>query len=290
MWDLITADLSAVTGQPFQLQRHWSVGGGSINQCYGISHGQQRYFVKLNQASRVGMFAQEASGLKALAATQTLRIPKVFCWGTAATVSYLVLEWLELEQEPQKGHQQPWQQMGQQLAQLHRQGIGPAFGWHEQNVIGSTPQPNPWTPEWWVFWQQHRLGYQLKLAQRRGGHFPQADQLLAAIPGLLANHQPQPSLVHGDLWGGNAGFTATGEPLIFDPAVYYGDREVDLAMTSLFGGFPPAFYQGYQQEWPLPPGHETRKLLYNLYHVINHFNLFGGSYLSQANQIIARLL
>lgn len=290
MWDQITADLSVVTGQPFQLNsplmKRWPVSGGSINQCYGISDGRQSFFVKLNQPSRVQMFAQEAAGLKALASTHTIRIPQVFTWGTAATCSYLVLEWLDLE----SGRQHNWQRMGQQLAQLHRQTIGPAFGWHEQNVIGKTPQPNTWTSDWWVFWQEQRLGYQLNLAQRRGGVFPQAQKLLDYLPKLLANYQPQPSLVHGDLWGGNASFTSTGDPILYDPAVYYGDREVDLAMTSLFGGFPPEFYRGYQQEFPLSQGYETRKILYNLYHVINHFNLFGGNYLAQANQMIAQLL
>ncbi|HEY9295461.1 MAG TPA: fructosamine kinase family protein, partial [Phormidium sp.] len=124
----------------------------------------------------------------------------------------------------------------------------------------------------------------------RGGHFPQQEQLLAAIPELLADYHPQPSLVHGDLWGGNAGFTASGEPLIFDPAAYYSDREVDIAMTELFGGFPAAFYRGYNEVFPLDPGYERRKTLYNLYHILNHFNLFGGGYSSQANGMIERIL
>jgi fructosamine-3-kinase len=180
--------------------------------------------------------------------------------------------------------------MGQQLAALHQTKVGDTFGWERQNTIGSTPQINTWTADWTEFWVKHRLGYQLQLAQQRGGHFPKQDQLLNLIPDLLAGHTPQPSLVHGDLWSGNAAVTQTGEPVIFDPATYVGDREVDLAMTELFGGFPAAFYQGYNQVFPLDEGYQQRKPLYNLYHVLNHFNLFGGSYESQANRMIMQLL
>jgi fructosamine-3-kinase len=282
----IADQISRAIGQPFQPQRSWGVGGGSINQCHGISDDTHTYFVKLNQASRLGMFESEALGLKDLAAANSLRIPQVLGWGLAEQHSFLVLEWLDFG----RGQTPQWQTLGQQLARLHRQSIGSRYGWHQQNTIGSTPQPNPWTETWLGFWQQHRLGYQLQLARRRGGDFPQQAALEANLPRLLGNHHPQPSLVHGDLWGGNAGFTVAGEPIIFDPAVYYGDREVDLAMTELFGGFPRAFYQGYQQEFPLTPGYEQRKILYNLYHILNHFNLFGGSYLAQANQMIGQIL
>jgi fructosamine-3-kinase len=164
------------------------------------------------------------------------------------------------------------------------------FGWDINNTIGSTVQINNWTANWAEFWAKHRIGYQLKLARRRGGHFPQGERLLEVIPELLAGHEPQPSLVHGDLWGGNAGVTSAGEPVIFDPAAYFGDREVDIAMTELFGGFSAQFYRGYNQVWPLEGGYDQRKTLYNLYHILNHFNLFGGSYESQANQMINRIL
>jgi fructosamine-3-kinase len=239
------------------------------------------------------MFEVEALGLKALAESGVLRIPRVLGTGTTDRHSYLILEWLELGAGRGSGGSDAssaWQQLGQNLARLHRQSIGPAFGWQQQNTIGSTPQPNPWTESWLVFWQQQRLGFQLQLGQRRGGHFPRQEELMAALPRLLGGHHPQPSLVHGDLWSGNVGFTPAGEPVIFDPAVYYGDREVDLAMTELFGGFPAGFYQGYRREFPLEPGYERRKVLYNLYHILNHFNLFGGSYLSQANRMIEQVL
>ena len=130
----------------------------------------------------------------------------------------------------------------------------------------------------------------MKLAKQRGGYFEQEEKLLKKIPELLANYTPKPSLVHGDLWGGNAAISSAGEPVIFDPAIYFGDREVDLAMTELFGGFPPRFYQGYQTIFPINSGYARRKMIYNLYHILNHFNLFGGSYGRQANQMIEEIL
>jgi fructosamine-3-kinase len=182
------------------------------------------------------------------------------------------------------------QEMGRKLAAMHKATSSKGFGWTMNNTIGSTPQINTWTADWVEFYRQHRLAYQFQLARRRGGSFPRQDELLAAIPELLAGHEVQPSLVHGDLWGGNAGCTATGEPVIFDPATYYGDREVDIAMTELFGGFPAGFYQGYNEVFPLDAGYEQRKNLYNLYHILNHFNLFGGGYASQANRLIDQIL
>jgi len=200
----------------------------------------------------------------------------------------VVLEWIDL------GRGGAWEEMGRHLAAMHQKtppnSLNRGFGWDRNNTIGSTPQINTWTSNWAEFFAEHRIGYQLSLAKRRGGTFSKGEQLVKAIPELLADHQPQPSLVHGDLWGGNAAFTASGEPLIFDPAAYCGDREVDIAMTELFGGFPSAFYRGYNEVWPLDAGYEQRKTLYNLYHILNHFNLFGGGYASQANGMIQRIL
>lgn len=288
IWTTIGQHLTSVTGQSLGDVEPRSVGGGCINQGYCLQgqHGQ-RYFVKLNRASLGEMFEAEALGLQAMAQVGAIRVPLPICWGTESTSAYLVLEWLDLG----RAHEQAWYAMGQGLAQLHRRGTSQqGFGWHRNNTIGSTPQINTWTDDWLGFWREHRLGYQLQLAQRRGGRFPKAQELLGALPIILGDRPPQPSLVHGDLWGGNGAVLVTGEPVIFDPAVYYGDREVDLAMTELFGGFPTAFYQGYNAEWPLDEGYNQRKTLYNLYHLLNHFNLFGGSYEASANSAIDRLL
>ncbi|MBN3944649.1 MAG: fructosamine kinase family protein [Nostoc sp.] len=293
MWTQIDAHISQVTGEKFQSQQRRSVGGGCINQGYAVSNGEITYFVKQNLASQVAMFEAEALGLEQMLATASIRIPKPICWGTADNSSYIVLEWLELgsgNTESSLRDAPRWEEMGRKLAAMHKASSSQGFGWKINNTIGSTPQINTWTADWVEFYVKHRLGYQFQLARRRGGNFPKEDKLLAVIPELLADRQVQPSLVHGDLWGGNAGCTALGEPVIFDPATYFGDREVDIAMTELFGGFPAAFYKGYNEVFPLEPGYEQRKTLYNLYHILNHFNLFGGGYSSQANQMIDQIL
>lgn len=285
-WTEIDHQISRVTGEKFQSQQRRGVSGGCINQGYAVSNSHLTYFVKLNQASLVAMFEAEALGLQQMLKTATIRVPKPLCWGTADNSSYIVLEWLEMG----GGNTKSWFEMGRKLAAMHQATTGQGFGWEINNTIGSTPQINTWTADWGEFYIKHRLGYQFQLARRRGGNFPQQEKLLAIIPQILADHQVSPSLVHGDLWGGNAGFTVSGEPMIFDPATYFGDREVDLAMTELFGGFPAAFYQGYNEVFPLDAGYERRKTLYNLYHILNHFNLFGGGYGSQANRMIEQIL
>ncbi|MDX2097722.1 MAG: fructosamine kinase family protein [Leptolyngbyaceae cyanobacterium bins.59] len=286
MWKQIATHISEVTDHAFGDPTPRSVGGGCINQGYALSDGDRTYFVKVNRAVDLGMFEAEALGLQQMHATQTIRVPRPLCSGTAGDSAYLVLEWLNLG----RGTGQSWREMGCHLARMHRATSKQGFGWDRANTIGSTPQPNPWTMDWTQFWVEHRIGYQLNLARRRGGYFTKQEQLLAVIPEILADHQPQPSLVHGDLWSGNAAILATGEPVIFDPATYYGDREVDLAMTELFGRFPTEFYQGYNEVFPLESGYARRKILYNLYHILNHFNLFGGGYSSQASSMIEMLL
>lgn len=304
MWDKISAHISEVTGDKFAIDNRRSVSGGCINQGYAISSSSRAYFAKINQASQVAMFEAEALGLQQMRETQTIRVPEPICWGTEGNWAYIVLEWLDLGS---RGGDSAWEEMGRKLAQMHKYTppsppllrgrekanstlLRGCFGWDRNNTIGSTVQINNWTATWTQFWAEHRIGSQLKLAKSRGGHFSQGERLLEEIPELLAGYEPEPSLVHGDLWGGNAGVTSAGEPVIFDPATYWGDREVDLAMTELFGGFPAQFYRGYNQVWQLDSGYEKRKTLYNLYHILNHFNLFGGSYESQANQMINRIL
>jgi fructosamine-3-kinase len=293
MWDQIADHIFQVTGEAFQINDRRSVGGGCINQGYCLSDGYRDYFVKLNQASQVAMFEAESLGVQQMWETKTIRVPQVICWGTAENSAYIVLEWMELGGGSNRS---AMLEMGRKLALLHQwqpsqdyPGYS-QFGWDINNTIGSTPQINTWTENWTEFWIEHRIRYQLKLAKRRGKTFSQAGHLLDKIPELLANHHPKPALVHGDLWGGNASVTSKGEPVIFDPAAYFGDREVDIAMTELFGGFSAAFYQGYQEVLPLDPGYERRKNLYNLYHILNHFNLFGGGYASQAERMMQQLL
>jgi len=182
--------------------------------------------------------------------------------------------------------------LGRTLALVHSV-RGEFFGWRRDNYIGRTPQPNRRTFSWADFWRDLRLRPQLDLGRKNGlgeGLLRKGERLVESVPRLLAAHAPPASLLHGDLWGGNVGFLASGAPVLFDPAVYWGDRETDLAMTELFGGFPPEFYSAYAEIAPLERGYATRKSLYNLYHVLNHANLFGGAYVAQAERMIERLL
>lgn len=286
MWTEIAQAISRETEQEFAIANTKSVSGGCINQGYRVSSKDRTYFVKLNDVSKVEMFAAEALGLKQMYATQTITVPQPVCWGTAANSSYLVLQWLDLG----GGSNQSWTEMGRQLAAMHRVGTSKDFGWSRNNTIGSTPQINTWMDNWADFFAEQRIGYQLKLAQRRGGNFPEPNQVVDLVRNKLTEWQPQASLVHGDLWSGNVAISSDGAPIILDPATYYGDRETDLAMTELFGGFPTAFYHGYNEAWQLDSGYGQRKSIYNLYHVLNHFNLFGGGYANQAQTIIQRLI
>ena len=182
--------------------------------------------------------------------------------------------------------------LGRMLARVHSV-RGEYFGWRRDNYIGGTPQLNRGATTWSAFWRDTRLRPQIELARRNGlgrSLLDKAERLVEAVPELLAGHSPSASQLHGDLWGGNAGFLPGGEPVLFDPAVYWGDSEADLAMTELFGGFPPEFYRAYDEVAPRDAGYATRKTLYNLYHVLNHANLFGGSYASRAERMIASLL
>lgn len=228
------------------------------------------------------MLDAEADGLRALRACGVIAVPEVLDIGTRGGAAFLETSWLEFGDLPRG------EAMGRALARLHRIAQGTRFGWHRDNFIGRTPQPNGWDDDWTRFFRDRRLRPQFELAA--GYRLRGADALLDAVPRLLGDHAPVPSLLHGDLWSGNAAMLASGEPAIFDPAVYLGDREADIAMTHLFGGFHASFYRGYENEWPLSPGHEARRDLYNLYHIVNHLNLFGGSYHAQAEAAIARLL
>ena len=233
------------------------------------------------------MFEAEAAALDALATTETLRVPKALCTGTSDGVAYIVMEHIELG----RGGIGGWRDAGEQLAALHRH-TAKDFGWSRDNTIGATPQINRQESQWIEFWHQHRLGYQLKLAADNGygGKLQQQGERLMARFAALIDHNPAPSLLHGDLWGGNLAFDTLGAPVIYDPASYYGDREAELAMTELFGGFSTEFYAAYREAWPLDDDYRIRKTLYNLYHVLNHLNLFGGGYGTQAENMIDQLL
>ncbi len=286
-WQQIAEQIAQVTGEAFDPLPPNGIGGGCINTTQRLRDGERSFFLKLNSASLIAMFEAEADGLQALAASDTLRVPRPICHGVASGQAYLVLEYIEM------GHAggSSAALAGRQLAQMHRCSDA-RFGWIRDNTIGSTPQQNAPHHDWIHFWRAQRLGFQLQLAEQNGyGRVlqPLGERLLEQFP-VLIEHAPVPSLLHGDLWGGNLAYDQAGNPVIFDPAVYYGDREADLAMTELFGGFSRDFYAAYQEAWPLDPGYPVRKRLYNLYHILNHLNMFGGGYLGQAAGMMEGLL
>jgi len=286
MWHRIEQDISESTRKKFTIEHKVSVGGGSINTTYKIEGLKQCYFVKTNAAECLDMFAAEASGLIALADTKAVRVPKPVCRGVANTHAYLVMEFIAF------GNGSSPHVLGEQLAAMHRH-TQHEFGWRCDNTIGSTPQINTPSDDWVSFFREHRLGFQLKLAAHNGygGALQRKGERLMSDLGLFfEDYTPQASLLHGDLWGGNHAVAMDGYPVIYDPAVYYGDREADIAMTELFGGFGSAFYAAYHEVWPLDAGYGVRKTLYNLYHILNHANLFGGGYASQAESMMDRLL
>lgn len=288
IWRCIGNHIGQVLNQPFAIDGRRPVGGGCISAAYVITGRDRRYFAKLHDIGASAMFEAEAEGLKEIAASGTLRVPRPLCWGAAENHAYLVMEYIE------QGAQDATtaEVFGRQLAAMHRV-ARPKFGWRIDNHIGATRQVNTPETHWVAFWQRHRLGFQLALAASNGhsGRLQvHGERLLQALPLLFKDYTPVPALLHGDLWSGNWTADRNGTPVVFDPAVYYGDREADLAMTELFGGFPPAFYRAYSADYPLDAGYRVRKALYNLYHVLNHLNLFGAGYLSQAQRMIDGLL
>jgi len=287
-WQAIGEAIQGATGEDFAIQKCRATGGGCINSTYLVEDGARRFFVKLNRVSGLAMFEAEADGLREIAAAGVIRVPNPVCMGVAKDSAFLVLEYVDFS----SGRKVRAEDLGRQLADMHRVSA-PQYGWRRDNTIGSTPQINTPVDNWPEFWRDRRLGCQLTLAagngyggtlQRKG------ERLLARLDGFFTGYVPLPSLLHGDLWGGNYAYATTGEPVVFDPAVYYGDRETDLAMTELFGGFPAAFHAAYREAFPLDSGYPKRKALYNLYHILNHLTMFGEGYLGQAEGMIEKLL
>lgn len=287
-------------GQPLRQVRQ--VGGGCIHHAWRLELADgSLVFAKTNRASRLALLEAEAEGLNALAAAAKaspvqntpLLIPQPLQLAEVDDAAILLLPWLPLQSRAANAAGHAWRQLGAGLARLHRASLAGhdgRFGWRQANFIGTAPQANAWSHDWGMFFQQQRLAPQLRWAQQQGQSLAGADALLAAVPRWLAHHKPDACLVHGDLWSGNAALLEGGGASLFDPAVHRGDREVDLAMARLFGGFPQAFFDGYEQEWPLPDDHRPRIDLYNLYHLLNHANLFGGSYWHDTARSIQALL
>jgi len=287
-FDSLAREIGAQIGKECAPEPQSGVSGGSIHRTYRWRCGATPLFVKVADQGSGADLAAEATGLQMLADARAVRVPRVLASGRAGATAFLALEWIESRPAGRTAEYR----LGEQLAAQHRV-TAQQFGFTSDNFIGRTPQPNGCLPDWPEFFRERRLRHQLTLAVQNGFaellEKPGA-RLLEATAALLAGHRPAASLLHGDLWAGNWLADEREEPVIFDPAVYFGDRETDLAMTRLFGGFGRAFYDAYVVAAPLPAGHAVRAELYNLYHVLNHANLFGGGYARQARASMEKLL
>jgi protein-ribulosamine 3-kinase len=286
---MIENALEASTGRPGRITGQQSVGGGCISSAQTVEMDDGRkYFVKHNASPLPGMFPREAEGLTALADAGAIRIPKPIVTGgdDNGETPFIVMEHIE-SARPTSNFSETF---GRQFAQLHQRAQSERYGFDSDNYLGSTPQPNNWNSDWVDFWRQERLGCQLTLLRQRGRSDRALEQKIEHMMDRLEEFIGQPDepacLLHGDLWGGNYLADENGQPVLIDPAVYYGRREADLAMTMLFGGFDSRFYAAYQEVWPLADGSEVRLDIYKLWHLLNHLAIFGGSYYGSSMSIL----
>lgn len=262
-------------GSPTRTPRR--VAGGDTAAAFCVETDEGRFFAKRALPTHQSQLQSEAFALTRIAETGSIAVPEVILCDASGSEVWLLMEWLDLRALDAVTERA----LGRALASLHRN-TAAAFGWSDTNWLGGSLQFNAPRDSWGEFFATQRLEPQLKWGsdQGYGEHFhDHGKRLLERLPELLSGHHPEPALVHGDLWSGNAASTRSGTPVVFDPAAHFGDRETDLAMMRLFGGFGPSCFAAYAEAWPLPAGHEQRVRLYQLYHLLNHLNLFGSSYL-----------
>lgn len=263
-----------------------TVGGGSINEAYRLDTGERSYFLKVNRADRYpGMFEAEAKGLELLKKPEEVGVPEPLSTGKEGDEAFILMEHIESG----RADDAFWERFGKELARLHKNSAG-SFGLDHDNYIGSLPQWNESRPDWPVFFTEMRLEPQLKMARDAGKMGTSDSRLFDKLYGKLGDYFPEepPALVHGDLWSGNYMVGSEGTPYIVDPAVYYGHREMDIGMSTMFGRFGEAFYRSYHAEYRLEPGWEERLDLANLYPLMVHVNLFGGGFASEVRGILKR--
>jgi fructosamine-3-kinase len=285
IWQHLETELQSLCGGHFKIEQTIPVAGGDVNQAYHLKGCTQAFFVKLNSAGLLEMFAKEAAGLSALSQTNTIEVPQAVVFGEYDHHSYLVMPYLAMDKRGDI------RDFAQALAAMHLSG-GDRFGFDEDNYIGKTPQSNRWDDHWGRFFARERIGRQLDILAGQGvspGLIDKGHHLMEKLEPFLNDHNPAVALVHGDLWSGNYSFIEGGRPVIYDPAVYYGDAEVDLAMLELFGAPGKTFFAAYNSVNPIKPGYALRKQAYNLYHILNHANFFGGSYIQQSQWMIDEL-
>jgi len=284
-WPQLESTFKTDFGSSFVIHEALPVEGGDINLAFHLDTNQGQYFVKLNTPEKIDLFRTERDGLIELAKCDALVVPEPLSFGTNANAAYLCMSYLDLAEELDDAS------LGQAIAELHSP-IGQRFGWADNNFIGSTVQHNEWTDSWPEFFWDKRLEPQLFKMLEASSSFPESalDPLKAAVISILGGRNYIASMVHGDLWNGNVGMTKEGKPCVYDPAIYWGHSETDLAMARLFGGFREEFFAAYEAARPSEPGEEERILVYQLYHLLNHYNLFGDSYLEQCTKQIGKIM
>ncbi|MCP4768586.1 MAG: fructosamine kinase family protein [Gammaproteobacteria bacterium] len=285
-WASLAAKLAAQLRIPSLEARATPLSGGNISRACRLEFGTARFFVKLNRAEWLSMFVAEAAGLDAIRHSQTIRVPEVYLTSREGNHALIIMEYIDLTGAVDRDL------LARQLAAMHGC-YHDRFGFDCDNTIGSTPQINEFCDDWIEFWRLHRLGFQLTLARKNGCDsrlIDSGNRLAENLAPFFDSYRPRPSLLHGDLWSGNQGADEAGNPVIFDPACYYGDHQADLAMMELFGHPGERFFAIYREHFALDDGYPLRRDLYNLYHLLNHANLFGGSYPAQSQRVIDHLL
>lgn len=252
--------------------------------AYLLNNNQHNVFIKLGKPIDYSRLAAEYFNLQHMEQANCVNIPSPILLEKQREHSLIALAYLPFS----SASEEQWHRLGTQLASMHQQHNQPQYGWQEDNYIGTNVQINSWQKRWDHFFSEQRIGYQLQLLKEKGHKLGNISAIVQTCQQLLKGHQPQASLLHGDLWSGNVGFTAE-QGYIFDPACYFGDRETDIAMSELFGRFPPAFYRGYNDIWPIDKGYEYRKPIYQLYHLLNHAVMFGQPYLDSAKSHLVNL-
>ncbi len=283
--DIQESIASFLSPAPFSVRKTTALSGGCINQAFRVDTENQSYFIKYNHAGLYpGMFEAEVRGLELMESTNTLKVPRPIHASGAGRYTYIIMEYIS----PGKGIPSFWEDFGMKLARLHRHSA-PAFGLDHDNYIGSLPQSNRLHDTWADFFIRERLEPQLKQAVDRGAGSRQLTRQFEKLYSRLSSMVPQepPALIHGDLWNGNYITAPDGTACLIDPAVHFGHREADLAMSLLFGGFSGSFYDSYHREYPLTAGWRKRMDIHNLYPLLVHVNLFGGGYLRSVTSIVS---
>ena len=291
-WPCITHKIAQKSGKQLDPLSVHAVSGGDINAAFIVGKGLDSLFIKVNTKARLNMFQAEQQGLQILEKTRSITVPSVYCTGVCGEHAFIAMQRLDVALPPASRTRHSHRQFGRELAIMH-QHTRAQYGADSDNTIGVTPQINEWSEDWYDFWREQRLYYQLDLIKNTGtvpSSLLDEGYELGEKMQLLFTDMPVASCLHGDLWQGNWAFDDHGDALIFDPAHYFGDRETDIAMTRLFGPAHPDFYAAYNEAYPLSDNYNIRETFYNIYHILNHYNLFGGSYLNQAQQMIRRVL